>query len=114
MATARPPRTVDRLGVADALREIGELLALEGASPFKTRAFERGARAVESVADLESLAAEGRLQEIPGIGPVLASTIDELLQSGESRLQGELRATPPPGCRRAVRRRQPRPRPGAP
>ena len=97
MATARPPRTVDRLGVADALREIGELLALEGASPFKTRAFERGARAVESVADLESLAAEGRLQEIPGIGPVLAATIDELLQSGESRLQGELRARLPRG-----------------
>jgi DNA polymerase (family 10) len=97
MATARPPRIVDRLGVADALREIGELLALEGASPFKTRAFERGARAVESVPDLDSLAADGRLQEIPGIGPVLASTIEELLGRGESRLLGELRGRLPRG-----------------
>jgi DNA polymerase (family X) len=97
MATARPPRAIDRLGVADVLREIGVLLALEGASPFKTRAFERGARAVEAVAELEALAAEGRLQEIPGIGPVLATTIDELLTSGESRLLGELRARLPAG-----------------
>jgi DNA polymerase (family X) len=97
MATARPPRAVDRLGVADVLREIGTLLALEGASPFKTRAFERGARAVESAAELDALAAEGRLQEIPGIGPVLAGTIDELLATGESRLLRELRARLPPG-----------------
>ncbi|MET0551788.1 MAG: helix-hairpin-helix domain-containing protein [Vicinamibacteria bacterium] len=97
MATARPPRTVDRLGVADALREIGELLALEGASPFKSRAFERGARAVESVPDLASLAADGRLQEVPGIGPVLAATIEELLENGESGLLGELRGRLPPG-----------------
>jgi DNA polymerase (family 10) len=97
MATARPPRTIDRLGVADALREIGELLALEGASPFKSRAFERGARAVESVADLDALAASGRLQEIPGVGPVLASTIEELLSSGESRLLRELRGRLPQG-----------------
>jgi DNA polymerase (family 10) len=83
--------------VADALREIGTLLALEGASPFKTRAFERGARAVESLADLEGYAAAGRLQEIPGIGPVLAATIDELLATGESRLLGELRGRLPAG-----------------
>jgi len=76
LATARPPRAIDRLGVADALREIGALLALEGASPFKTRAFDRGARAVEAAADLDALAAAGRLQEVPGIGPVRAATIE--------------------------------------
>lgn len=97
MATARPPRAVDRLGVADVLREIGSLLALEGASPFKSRAFERGARAVESAADLEALADDGRLQELPGVGPVLAATIDELLETGESRLLNELRARLPAG-----------------
>jgi DNA polymerase (family 10) len=97
MATARPPRAIDRLGVADALREIGALLALEGASPFKSRAFERGARAVESVPDLDALAAEGRLQEVPGVGPVLASTIEELLATGESRLLSELRGRLPAG-----------------
>jgi DNA polymerase (family 10) len=97
MATARPPRAIDRLGVADALREIGALLALEGASPFKSRAFERGARAVESVPDLGALAAEGRLQEVPGVGPVLASTIEELLATGESRLLSELRGRLPAG-----------------
>ncbi len=97
MATARPPRAADRLGVADALREIGALLALEGASPFKSRAFERGARAVESVPDLAALAAEGRLQEISGIGPVIASTIDELLATGQSRLLSDLRGRLPAG-----------------
>jgi DNA polymerase (family X) len=97
MATARPPRAIERLGVADALREIGALLALEGASPFKSRAFERGARAVESVPDLDTLAAEGRLQEVPGVGPVLASTIKELLATGGSRLLSELRGRLPAG-----------------
>src|SRR4029453_7080419 len=97
-----PPGTLsnDRFGVAAVLREIGALLAIEGASPFKARAFERGARVLEtSDVDLPVLAATGRLTELPGIGPVLASTIGDVLRTGGSRLLGGLRGGRPPGVR---------------
>ena len=41
---------LDRYGVARALREIGSLLELEGQNPFKVRAYETGARALEGLA----------------------------------------------------------------
>jgi hypothetical protein len=48
MATVRPPRTISRLGVADALREIGTLPALEGASPFNTARSRLTARVLQT------------------------------------------------------------------
>ena len=42
---------LDKFAVARALREIGTLLELEGENPFKVRAYENGARAVEALAD---------------------------------------------------------------
>ena len=53
---------LDKFAVARALREIGALLELEGENPFKVRAYENGARAVEGLAeDLGALVAADRL-----------------------------------------------------
>ena len=41
---------LDKFAVARALREIGSLLELEGENPFKVRAYETGARALEGLA----------------------------------------------------------------
>jgi DNA polymerase (family 10) len=80
------------------LREIGERLRMAGAPRFRARAFTRGAQALESAAaDLGALAREGRLRELPGIGPGLARVIGELQATGRSTLLDGLRSEMPPG-----------------
>jgi DNA polymerase (family X) len=89
---------LDRFSVARALREIASLMQVEGANPFKVRAYERGARALEGMPeDLGTLVREGRLTSVPGIGSALASTIAELFQTGRSPQLDRLRERLPPG-----------------
>jgi DNA polymerase (family 10) len=89
---------LDRFSVARALREIASLMQIEGANPFKVRAYERGARALEGMPeDLGLLVREGRLTSVPGIGSALASTIGELFQTGRSPQLDRLRERLPPG-----------------
>ncbi len=89
---------LDRFSVARALREIASLMQVEGANPFKVRAYERGARALEGMPeDLGTLVRESRLTSIPGIGSALASTIAELFQTGRSPQLDRLRERLPPG-----------------
>lgn len=88
----------DRVAVACALREIGQLLEVEGSDAYRARAYRRGAQAVESLAaDLRQLAKAGRLTTVPGIGARLAQTIGELLDRGTSQLLARLRSRYPPG-----------------
>jgi DNA polymerase (family 10) len=89
---------LDKFAIAHALREIGMLLELEGENPFKVRAYERGARAVEELSeDLETLVREERLVEVPGIGEAISKKVASLLTTGRSGLLDELRAKHPPG-----------------
>jgi DNA polymerase (family 10) len=89
---------LDKLSVANALREVGMLLELKGENPFKVRAYENGARAVEGLAeDLGTLVDEGRLTDVPGIGKALAEKIGQLHATGHLALLEELRAELPPG-----------------
>jgi DNA polymerase (family 10) len=95
---------LDKFGVARALREIGALLELEGENPFKVRAYENGARAVEGlVEDLGAVVATGRLLEVKGIGEALAKKIAELHRTGTTELLDRLRAAHPPGTLDLVR-----------
>jgi DNA polymerase (family X) len=94
----------DKFEVARVLREIGALLELEGENPFKLRAYENGARAVEALAeDPAALAAEGRLTEVPGIGEALAKKITDVLARGSTDLLDRLRAKHPPGILELLR-----------
>jgi DNA polymerase (family 10) len=93
-----PERAKDRFAVAAALREIALLLEVKGGNPYRARAYERGARAVEALAaDLGTLVAEDRLTTVPGIGSALASQIAELHRTGRSSMLERLRAELPPG-----------------
>ena len=95
----------DKFEVARALREIALLLEVDGANPFKVRAYERGARAVEVLReDVTVLAREGRLTEVPGIGAALASTITELATTGRSAQLEKLKSRLPAGRARAAPR----------
>jgi DNA polymerase (family 10) len=87
------------MAVARALREIGQLLALEGKEAHRARAYLRGADAIEALAaDLRELARAGRLTTVPGIGARLARIIEEILESGGCAMLEGLRRRYPPGA----------------
>lgn len=89
----------DRFYVANHLRAIGQLLTLQGDNPFKAQAYERGARALENLADdFDRLIRSHQLTSISGIGTALAGVIEEIYQTGESYLLQQLRDQLPPGA----------------
>ncbi|HVP68554.1 MAG TPA: DNA polymerase/3'-5' exonuclease PolX [Anaeromyxobacteraceae bacterium] len=89
---------IDKHTVARALREVGMLLEVKGENPFKVRAYDTGARAVEDLTeDLATLVAQGRLTEVRGIGEALAQKIAELCSTGRLGLLERLRAELPSG-----------------
>src|SRR3954470_12605095 len=88
---------LDRFAIAQSLREIAAFLRVKGGNPFRARAYERGASALEEVLDLETLVDERRLTDVPGIGSALAAIVAKLHATGRSRLLDELRAELPPG-----------------
>jgi len=90
---------LERFRVAAMLREIGGLLGVEGGDPFRVKAYERGAAALEALStDFAGLTDAASLQEIPGIGPGLAAVIEEILRTGDSRLLNALRRRMPAGA----------------
>ena len=83
--------------VASRLRQAAELLASQGANPFRAAAYRRAADTVEALPrDVADIAAgpDGRaaLDALPGIGPSIAAAIAEMLASGRwiflERLKG--------------------------
>ena len=84
--------------VSAVLEAITQLLELKGENPFKIRAYQNAARAVETYSgNLETAAKEGRLTEIPGIGEAIAEKIALLVQTGQLPYYEELKAEFPPG-----------------
>ena len=60
---------MDKKDIAAILDEIGTLLELQGANPFKARAYHNASRSMEGVTqDLRTLVDSGGLLEIAGIG----------------------------------------------
>ncbi|HEY6167572.1 MAG TPA: DNA polymerase/3'-5' exonuclease PolX [Verrucomicrobiae bacterium] len=89
---------MDKHQVAEILVEIGTLLELKGENPFKTRAYQNGARVIESLTEpLEKVVAEGRLAELKGIGEALQEKITALVTTGKLAYYDELKASLPPG-----------------
>jgi DNA polymerase (family X) len=76
---------VENAEIARWFRELGDLLEIDGANPFRVRAYRTAARSIEtSPESVETLArdAPGKLTEIPGIGEDLAGKIRELVATG--------------------------------
>jgi DNA polymerase (family 10) len=83
---------------AAALAEIAILLEVVGGNPFRARAFQAAARALEtSAVDLGAVAAEGRLRTLPGVGEGIAGVLEELLATGTAGVLESLRADTPAG-----------------
>lgn len=83
--------------VAAILEEIGVLLDLQGANPFRVRAYHNAARTIENLDDLEDFAKNHPLDSLPGIGKDLAEKITLLLQTGTLPYYEELKKSLPEG-----------------
>ncbi len=90
--------------VADALDEIGTLLELKGENAFRTNAYHNAARVVQQLpGDLNQMVAEGKLEEVRGIGDALAEKITTLVTTGALPYLDELRASVPAGLVQMLR-----------
>ena len=69
--------------VATLLREFAHRSALRGGNPYRAKAYARAAESLGALAQpLDRLVAEGRLQEIPGVGAAIADIITKLHWTG--------------------------------
>ena len=74
------------------LENISRLLAIKGDSSFRVRAYGQAAQSIAGLgADVAELWAEGRLEELPGVGPSIAAKIDEFLRTGRCEYYEDLR-----------------------
>ncbi len=94
--SARPSETT---ALVDALREIADLLDLAG-ERFKPEAYRRAARSLEPIGpELAARDREGRISELPGIGPAIEAKVREYLTTGRIAYLDRLRASTPEGVR---------------
>ena len=72
------------LEIASIYNQIADLLEIQAANPFRVRAYRRAATSLESLTDnVEVLARQGKLREIPGVGEDLAKKIVEYVDTGK-------------------------------
>ncbi|NNE43213.1 MAG: histidinol-phosphatase, partial [Gemmatimonadetes bacterium] len=89
---------MDKKKVARVLEEMATLLTLLGANAFKSRAFQNGARTIETLEeDLDTVVEEGRLGELRGVGKGIAAVVDELVRTGRCADHDALRDDVPAG-----------------
>ena len=84
--------------IAAIFEEIADLLDIQGANPFRIRAYRNAARTVANLAtDIKTLVEQGAdLKALPGIGDDLAAKITEIVQTGKSSFLERLRREVPP------------------
>ena len=78
--------------LARALSRIGTMLEIDGANPFRVRAYKEGARVVENHGEeMASLVDEpGALEEIQGIGKGIAQHIRDFVATGHTQVMDDL------------------------
>jgi DNA polymerase (family 10) len=86
--------------IAAIFSEMADILDIQGANPFRVRAYRNAVRALDglskSVAEMVAEDPE-MLERIPGIGQVLQEKIIEFVRDGKVVEAEELKATVPPG-----------------
>lgn len=89
---------MNKAQILQRLEEMALLLELNGANPFKIRAYQNGVRALESLSnELGELIETGQLTKIKGIGKGLAAQIETLYRDQPDLEYDELKDKTPPG-----------------
>lgn len=87
----------DRTALVELLREMSLLCQLRGENAFKSRAYDTAADRIAGLTEeLSTLVAEKRLDELPGIGPSIANSITEWVETGRISHHQELMEGFPP------------------
>ena len=88
---------VHNASIAETLRRVADLLEIEGANPFRVRAYRRAALTVEDLPQsAANMVAEGKtLVGLPGIGKDLAGKITEIIETGRLKTLAEIEARTP-------------------
>lgn len=88
---------VHNADIAAAFDEIADLLEIEGANPFRIRAYRNAARTLQDLPqDAAVMLDKGEdLTELPGIGEDLAAKIKEIVETGTAAVLEEHRKTVP-------------------
>ncbi len=89
-----PPHNFE---IADIFDQLADLLEIEGANPFRVRAYRNAARMIRGHArSMADLLAEGRdLSQLPDIGKDLAAKIETIVDTGKLPLLEEVKARTP-------------------
>jgi len=79
------------------LARIATMLEIQGANPFRVRAYREGARVVEAQGEPVARLAdeEGALEALPGIGRDLAGKIRDIVRTGTTQVYDDLKAKIP-------------------
>jgi DNA polymerase (family 10) len=77
--------------IAALLREIAVYFDLDG-DRHRAIAYDRAAKSIEAANGLHRLLDEGRLEELPHVGPSIARTVGDLARRGSSTVLDKLRA----------------------
>ncbi len=80
--------------IAAQLRELAVYYELDG-DKHRAYAYDRAAKSVEAANGLHRLVAEGRLEELPGVGPSIARVVADLARQGTVDVLDRLRAAWP-------------------
>jgi len=84
--------------IARVFQDIADLLELKEENPFKIRAYQKAARAIEYLPmEVERLVDEDKLREIPGVGEAITKKITELVTTGRLGFYERLKAEFPEG-----------------
>ncbi len=89
---------MDKHTVATIFYEMAQALEIKGENPFRVRAYQNGARIIDSLAgDLSQMLDSGELAKIKGIGPNLIDHIKEIIKTGELKEHRKLMKSLPAG-----------------
>lgn len=96
---------MENVEIAEKLRQVADLLEIEGENPFKVRAYRNAARTVEGLAEpVAEMVRRGEdLEELPAIGKDMAGYITELVETGRLRRLERLEKRATPGAAELIR-----------
>ncbi|MFZ1947377.1 MAG: DNA polymerase/3'-5' exonuclease PolX [bacterium] len=86
---------MENIDVARIFDEIADVLELKNENVFRVRSYRRGAGAVRDLPEnAGTLLAQGKLEEVPGIGKSLAEKIGEIARTGTCKSYEEAKRDP--------------------
>ena len=91
-------KTLKNAEIAAAFEELATLLELDGAVVYRVMAYRNAAKSIrESGVSVAAMAAQGRAEELAGIGKTIAEKINALVETGAIPAAEKLKAKIPAG-----------------